>query len=456
MKYYHTILWALGLLLFQGITLCADTHFADVNSLSPSYPYTDWSSAATNIQDAVDVAQNGDKVLVADGVYDSGKHVTPGYLLNNRVVATADILIESVNGPEYTFIVGEEATGTNGFNAVRCVYMEQGVLSGFTLTNGHTRTEGDRIYDRSGGGFLGHESNAATIINCVLIGNSSDYGGGGAAWCNVYNSHFTQNSSEHGGAHFEGDVYNSAVYLNTAVYGGGLADSQAYNCTITQNSAADRGGGIIWGSAYNSIIFDNTDAIGSPNYSSVSLEYSCSTPMPGSGIGNITNFPILLTTSTIASNSPCIWAGSTNYSYGASLTGGAWANPPAIGCDEPTFFRTLEVSIVAEYTGIALGYGLNFSASLIGVADAYAWDFGDGSPITTQTTASHVWGATGMYDVVLTVVNLDHPGGVSATTRVNVVNGDFYVNADSLSPSPPYDTWNTAARDIQLAVTEGI
>ena len=194
----------------------SDTHYVNINSTTPVSPYTNWNTAATVIQDAVDAASVRDTVLVADGKYESGQRLTPGGNLRNRLIVTNDILVHSAGGPVGALIIGRGPVGTNG---VRCAYLSGGaVLSGFTLTNGFTGSSWYPLQDGSGGGAF---VTNASVTNCLLRGNAAAYQGGGV---------------------FGGKLYACDARGNAAYDGGGVAGSQLWDCTIITNSATNGGG----------------------------------------------------------------------------------------------------------------------------------------------------------------------------------------------------------------------
>jgi PKD repeat protein len=69
-------------------------------------------------------------------------------------------------------------------------------------------------------------------------------------------------------------------------------------------------------------------------------------------------------------------------------------------------------------TTVGLPTALNVTSG--GTNATYTWDMGDGSPTKNGTAVTHVYGATGIYQAVVTVVNSE--GVASATTTVVVVN----------------------------------
>jgi PKD repeat protein len=153
--------------------VAAPVHYVARTSLSPAFPYTSWGTAATSIQDAVDAALiPGARVLVSNGVYDTGGRAVNS-LLTNRVALDRPVSVSSVNGAAVTVIKGVQPPGSA---AVRCAYVgEDARLEGFTLTNGATRTDNGK----DGGGAWCEPS--GIVSGCTIVGCSA-YGWGGGVY----------------------------------------------------------------------------------------------------------------------------------------------------------------------------------------------------------------------------------------------------------------------------------
>jgi hypothetical protein len=164
----------------------------------------------------------------------------------------------------------------------------------------------------------------------------------------------------------------------------------------------------------------------------------------------------LLSAFHVASNSPCVGAGSANYATGADIDGNPWRAPPAMGCDEPTYPATgaLTVAISAMWTNVVASNAMPFlRADIQGIPVSNRWTFGDGGTLTNQAfDVGHAWASTGLYTVVAWVWNDSNPGGVSATVQVRVVSDVYYVNVSNATPASPFDSWAKAAINIQDAV----
>jgi hypothetical protein len=184
--------------------LVPSIRYVNVSNFAPASPYLSWSSAAANIQTAVNASINGDQIVVTDGVYQVGG-ATSSDGASNRVFVSEAIAVQSVNGSAATLI--------SGSGVARCVYLTNGAtLSGFTMTNGYTSISGGGAYCVSTNSF---------ISNCLFINNIANQRGGGAYFGSLNNCTLMGNVSK--------------------IYGGGAFGGVLANCLLTGNSATNAG-----------------------------------------------------------------------------------------------------------------------------------------------------------------------------------------------------------------------
>ena len=132
------------LIIFLSLKLSAVTRLVslDGNNISP---YTNWASAATDIQSAIDICTDGDIVIISNGMYSIPAQV---------MLTNAAITLKSLNGKDSVVI---NAGGTQSG-----IYARDSVIDGLTISNGYHFP----IVVQPGGGV---NLNRATMKNSRII-----------------------------------------------------------------------------------------------------------------------------------------------------------------------------------------------------------------------------------------------------------------------------------------------
>jgi hypothetical protein len=232
-----------------------------------------------NIQAAINDANNGDTVLVADGIYTGNGNRDIDFL-------GKAITVKSENGPENCIIdcyypydcntydpngpYDENDCGYRGFYFINGEELDS-VLDGFTITNAHI------VVMCYGGAAIYISDSSPTIKRCILTNNHAELSAmstcfcyGGAIYIGqdsapiITNCVITDNST--GGWGFGGGIccdYGSDAIIQNCIisrnsangpyiydysHGGGICayycDLTINNCTISDNIASEDGGGI--------------------------------------------------------------------------------------------------------------------------------------------------------------------------------------------------------------------
>ena len=304
-----------------------------------------WSTAFTELQDALAVANSGDEIWVATGVYTPGLSqsdtfsLTSGVALYGGFAATETLRTERDWETNLTIlsgdIAGDDSTdgnsivtdtaninGSNSYhvvsvNGVTTAITETTVLDGFTITAGHA--SGSNPHN-NGAGMYNFVS-SPTLANLTFIGNMADSGGGlyntvisSPSLTNVTFSGNTASSNGGGMVNFD-DSFPTLTRVifsgNTAgSHGGGMysnngSSSSLTNAIFSGNTAGSNGGAI----------YSNS---GDPTLTNVTFNEN-SAGQNGGALYNIYNFAtldnVILWGNTASSSGSQIYTHSTFASY---------------------------------------------------------------------------------------------------------------------------------------------
>ena len=338
------------------------TRYVNATNAAPVTPYGMWQYAATNIQQAIDVANSGDEILVAPGTYRIAEPVT---IPNSKVLTLRSTTSRAATIDAQRLCTALVIWGTNS------------VVEGFTIRNGTSPDYGggvamhvastvrdclitsNRAYGGAGivifnpglledstvqsnlatywaGGVLFYNHSSGRVDRCHIANNVASNIGGGVGFQfdgSVSNSWIADNRAvleEGGGAHFQqgGRLVNCVVVSNRAqTYGGGVFNFQGYvaHCTVVSNRAG-RGGGMHAANAetWNSILYYNT----APTNADVWMEsavFSNNCATTNLGGKNFTNAPTFVNFAGrdfhLTSTSSCLERGATNPAVRADYDG---------------------------------------------------------------------------------------------------------------------------------------
>ncbi|MBN1670962.1 MAG: PKD domain-containing protein [Kiritimatiellae bacterium] len=472
-----------------------------------SFPYTNWTDAATNIQDAIDVAAGGTTVLVGDGTYE----------ISSQVTVSDGVTVRGANGAEAAVVDGNGAT--------RCFLLRHAdaVLDGLTITGGRIADEGAGVYcdgagtitncilsanacegDNYGGAV--YCNGGGTVVDCTVSNNSAVLGAavycmsnalvqscfisnntctaGGNVYCDrgglVYGCTIVDNAAGHNGGgvcgQFGGVVRNCLIAGNwSGADGGGVYNHDGgsiESCTIVDNGCSGNGGGLWWGSAgliQNTIIYSNQAGGSGQDFcnsgSGMSYVHCSSSADPG-GTGNIAADPGFLDPAAydfrLPMGSPCVDSGTNDSWMGeaADLAGHARI---ANGTVDIGAYEHAEGAMTCRFSGAPrtgpAPLNVIFTAQVEGTNTTglyCGWDFDGDSVLDAEgpglTLTSNTYDQCGSYTVSLSVSN--SAGEVSAVTNeayVRVGPVSTYVSLAG-GHNYPYGSWTDAATNIQAAV----
>ena len=455
------------------------------------------TSTIADIQSAIDNAQPGAVVTLADGTYafDRTLYVTNGVTLtgsgrdacilagNDTTPLSTALVIDHADACVKNLTVSNILTTTYWNYTGVGVQIKAGLLTQARVTGckslvPHNRTAGVTL-----------EGSGAVMTHCLVDHNE------GTSVNNIGGVRI------HGGG---GTMANCLIWANTGVNGGGVSlkpssmwSVKIVNCTIVGNTATTRGGGLAdepdytWsGNAFcgpvvvNTIIAGNTAPSGEDIYFGFSDEagrnaslFNCLCPTGTYGTNSRTGDPMFMSPGTgdfhLQSGSPARNAGDTDKAdsvLGYNLAGTTdfygldrvLEAAVDIGCAEydPNLFAC---SIVKSKDPVFTGETITLTASVSGLdlendIVYYSWTIrGEGAGSSETRSGSPVvlnMASPDTYEVRLTVRSTQRGESVDAVPATFVVldNTIYVTSAANPDCAYPYGSPRTAATNLNEAL----
>lgn len=395
------------------------------NNPGAAEPYDTFANAAADIQTAINYATAGDTVIVSNGVYGTGG--VPGWptgasTLTNRIAISKAITVKAFSdAPADTVIAGNWHEGYPG-GPVTNRYGDAAVrcaylVNGATLS-GFTLSNGaTRKVSWIYDGYAGGalcQSTAAVISNCVIVGNAANHYGGGVRY---------------------GTIYDSEIIGNTVSVqgGGGVSDCTVYNSTIADNFiGASSGGGAYNSTLHGCIVSANTSKYGGG----------------GAHGGTLSNCLVIANTSAGSGGGGGVFGGTL---YGCTLAGNQTGAPGGAARDSTLYHCILTNNISNGWGGGGgAGGGTLFNCLLAGntatgpnLASAPHGGGANGSKLYACTVVGNDarYAGGGLYGgVAVGTISYFNRAPTASETNLNYAAGTVFTNSCTLPDPGGVDT----------------